>query len=87
MPNRQENPPERNLGPQPVADIMDRLELKASDLVAASTEHLTHKMVARARKGRRLTRNVQHKLLRALNRASDQTFELRDLFNYGPGAA
>ncbi|NLT76571.1 MAG: hypothetical protein GXX98_08625, partial [Planctomycetes bacterium] len=50
---------ERNLGPQPIERIMAEHHLKPHDLVAASTEQITHKMVARACKGRRLTPNVQ----------------------------
>jgi hypothetical protein len=73
---------ERNLGPQPLAQIMARYELKAHDLVQASTEQLTHKMVARACKGRRLTPNVQAKVLRALNAATGGHYTLTDLFNY-----
>ena len=46
---------ERNLGEQPIAQVMAAHDLKAHDLVQASTEQLTHKMVARACKGRRLT--------------------------------
>lgn len=46
---------ERNLGEQPVARIMQEHNLKAHDLVAASPVEMTHKMVARACKGRRLT--------------------------------
>jgi len=73
---------ERNLGEQPIAAILAEHGLKAHDLVAASTEQITHKMVARGCKGRRLTPNVQNKLLRALNRATGKTFLPSDLFNY-----
>ena len=73
---------ERNLGPQPIAEILTELDLKPNDLVSASTEHLTHKMVSRACKGRRLTPNVQSKVLNALNKASGRTLSLDDLFNY-----
>lgn len=73
---------ERNLGPQPIVRIMARHELKPHDLVQASSEQLTHKMVARACKGRRLTPNVQAKVLRALNRATGQVYTAADLFNY-----
>lgn len=73
---------ERNLGPQPIADLLTALELKAPDLVAASSKQLTHKMVARACKGRRLTPNVKLKLLEALNAASGKSFDLQQLFNY-----
>ena len=73
---------ERNLGEQPIAALMDTQGLKSHDLVSASTEHITHKMVARARKGRRLTPNVKTKILNALNATSDVTWTLEDLFNY-----
>jgi len=75
-------PQTRQLGPQPLAAIMTRLNLKPHDLVAASAEQITHKMIARACKGRRLTPNVQQKVLRALNAATEKTFTLPDLFNY-----
>ena len=73
---------ERNLGEQPITMIMVERSLKPHDLVVASPEQITHKMVSRACKGRRLTRNVQHKVMRALNRAADTEFMLSDLFNY-----
>lgn len=77
-----DQPIDRNLGEQPIASLLTTLGLKSHDLVAASTQHITHKMVARACKGRRLTPNVQHKILDALNRATGTTHTLDDLFNY-----
>jgi hypothetical protein len=73
---------ERNLGLQPIAQVMARHDLKPHDLVQASTEQLTHKMVARACKGRRLTPNAQAKVLSALNAAAEKGYSLSDLFNY-----
>lgn len=73
---------ERNLGEQPIAQILHERGLKAHDLVAASLVPMTHKMVARACKGRRLTRHTQSIVLAALNRASGGNYGLRDLFNY-----
>ena len=73
---------ERNLGPQPIERIMAEHQLKPHDLVAASTEQITHKMVARACKGRRLTPNVQAKVQAALNHATQQQYRLADLFTY-----
>jgi len=73
---------ERNLGEQPIARLMREHNLKPHDLVAASPVEMTHKMVARACKGRRLTLNTQSKVLTALNRATGKTYMLRDLFNY-----
>jgi len=72
----------RDLGPQPIAAILVKLNLKPHDLVAASTQQLTHKMVSRAAKGRRLTLNTQTKVLNALNIATGKNYSLRDLFNY-----
>ena len=73
-----------NLGPQPLDGLLDELGLSNHDLVAASEEQITHKMVAKGRKGRRLTSNIQGKLLRALNAAATDNggFKLSDLFNY-----
>jgi hypothetical protein len=73
---------ERNLGEQPIARLLAEYGLKAHDLVAASTEHITHKMVARACKGRRLTANAQGKILRAFNQASGRAHVMADAFNY-----
>jgi hypothetical protein len=70
------------LGEQPVARIMQEHNLKAHDLVAASSVAMTHKMVSRACKGRRLTLNTQSKVLAALNRATGKNFSLCDLFSY-----
>lgn len=71
-----------DLGPQPIAMIMEKRKLKPHDLVAASTEQLTHKMVGRACKGRRLSRRVQLKVRNALNAATEQNYSLKDLFTY-----
>ena len=73
---------ERNLGEQPIARIMREHGLKAQDLVTASPVEMTHKMVARACKGRRLTLNTQSKVLTALNQATGKNYGLLDLFNY-----
>jgi hypothetical protein len=73
---------ERNLGEQPIALLMREHNLKPHDLVAASPVEMTHKMVARACKGWRLTLNTHSKVLAALNRATGKTYTLRDLFNY-----
>ena len=75
-------PEERNLGEQPLAGLLAAHGLKAHDLVAASTEQITHKMVARACKGRWLTPNARAKILRALDAASGKAHALGELFNY-----
>ena len=73
---------ERNLGEQPIAQIMSDHGLAAQNLVAASNEQHTHKMVARACKGRRLKPNVQKKILDALMRSTGQEFAMAELFTY-----
>lgn len=73
---------ERNLGEQPIAGIMAEEGVTAQDLVRASTEQLTHKMVARACKGRRLTTNVKTKLRNAMNASVGRSYSLADLFTY-----
>jgi len=73
---------ERNLGLQPIAAILEGHALRHHDLVASSSEQITHKMVARACKGRRLTSNVKVKLRDALNGATGSEYTISDLFTY-----
>ena len=73
---------ERNLGLQPIGGIMAGHNLKPHDLVAASIKQVTHKMVTRACKGRKLTLNTKTKIMDALNLATDKNYTLSDLFNY-----
>jgi len=75
-------PIERNLGEQPIAGIMAREAVSPQDLVRRSTEQITHKMVSRACKGRRLTSTVQRKIQHALNACTGKTFSTKDLFTY-----
>lgn len=74
---------ERDMGEQPIARLLSALDLSAHDLVAASSAQLTHKMVRRACKGRRLTSKVQLKVLDALNACAAASYGLTDLFDYG----
>jgi len=73
---------ERNLGEQPIARIMADHGLKAQDLVAISTEQITHKMISRACKGRRLTPNVQSKVRKAVIRSAGRQYSMQELFTY-----
>jgi hypothetical protein len=73
---------ERNLGEQPISGLMAQLGLKPHDLVAASQSPITHKLIARACKGRRLTPYSQALVLDALNRATEGKHRLNELFNY-----
>jgi hypothetical protein len=70
-------------GPQPLDALMTTHGLENPSLVTAAKEdHLTHKQVARARKGRRLTRHMQDKITRAFNLAAKSTLTRKDLFTY-----
>ena len=73
---------ERDLGEQPIARVMAERGLTAHDLVAASTEQITHKMVRRACKGRWLTPTVRNKVRNALNQVAGTAYGLADLFDY-----
>lgn len=70
----------RDLGEQPLANLMTKHGLKPKDLVAASTEQLTFRMVTRAMKGRRLTANTMGKVQRAWSHAAPEADQV--LFNY-----
>ena len=72
-----------SMGRQPLDELMTRLGLSNADLVRASKEQLTHKMVNRGRKGRLLTLNVQLKILNAMKAARpEENSSLGTLFNY-----
>jgi hypothetical protein len=74
---------EKEFGVQPLDSIMNRFEIKNTDLVKASTEQLSHKMVAKGRSGRRLGFNVQTKILTALRKLHpEEAFSMKDIFNY-----
>ena len=75
---------ERDMGEQPLARLMAERGLAPSDLVGASEEQLTHKMVKRAMKGRRLTANVMGKVERAFARATADDPTDERLFDYKP---
>lgn len=72
----------QNPGEQPISEIMKSHNLTAGELISASTEQLTFKMVNRACKGRVLTRNTQSKIRNALNKASGKEYSFEELFTY-----
>lgn len=76
------DPIERDLGEQPIARLLAEHGLSPHEVVAASTEQITHKMVTKACKGRWLTLNVRLKVRNAVNRAAGTECTLADLFNY-----
>ncbi len=75
---------EMNVGTQPLDALMTEKEIKNHDLVAAAPPgFITHKQVQKARKGRRLTTNMQQKILDALNvYSAPESYEWKDLFTY-----
>lgn len=82
-----ENGEERNFGAQPLDALMKEHGVDNHALVAASTEPMTHKAVQRARRGRKLTRHMQRRMVAAFNKVLQQQgveepFALRQLFNY-----
>ena len=71
---------------QPLDILMTQYKLTNADLVNASTEQLSFKMVSKGRKGRRLTPNVQDKILSALSKVKPELkLRRRDLFIYDIG--
>lgn len=74
----------RDMGQQPIAAILAKHHLKPNDLVKASVVPMTHKMVKRACKGRKLTGNTMRIVRDALNIAVSAKYKLPDLFNYKP---
>jgi len=73
---------ERDLGEQPIKQIIAQSNFENSDLVAVSKENITYKMLTRACKGRLLTSSVQQKICNSLNNATGKNFSVKDLFNY-----
>ena len=77
-------------GTQPLDGLMVGLGLSNNAVVDAAGRTVTHKMVNKARRGRRLSRSVQLKVLAALNGAVKRTncgdealcYSFKDLFNY-----
>lgn len=71
-------------GPQPLDGLMNELKLTNHDLVdAAGPNGLTHKAVAKGRRGRKLTLRAQEKIVAALNaRATGRMFRREDCFSY-----
>jgi len=72
----------REFGLQPIDRVINERGLNNHAVVAASTDQLTHKMLAKARRGRWLRPAIRHKIKDALNKLLDKNFKLEDLFNY-----
>lgn len=72
-------------GTQPLDALMMQRRLTNHDLVLAAVgSGLTHKQVAKARRGRRLTMHMQNKIISALNELGGEVSPVRreDCFNY-----
>lgn len=72
----------RDMGPQPLAHLMNELSMKPSHLVEASPDQITHKLVSRAIRGRWLTPHSRRLVLRAWRAATGRETGLSELFNY-----
>ncbi len=76
---------EMDVGVQPLDAILTEIGLKNSDVVGISLEQLTHKQVKKARAGRRVSKNIQLKILNAINSVledGEELYKLNNLFNY-----
>ena len=71
-------------GPQPLDALMNALGISNHDLVStAALNTLTHKVVAKGRRGRKLTLRAQDKIVAALNaKAAGKTYRREDCFSY-----
>ncbi|MCO5044535.1 MAG: hypothetical protein M9935_04550 [Kiritimatiellae bacterium] len=72
-------------GVQPIDELMRARNWSNHDLVmAALGSGLTHKQVAKARRGRRLTYHLQGKIIAAMNQLAGTPGSIRqeDCFNY-----
>ena len=69
--------------PQPLDTLMNELGLTSKNLVSASREQLTFKNVQQGRSGRRISINIQDKILNALLAVKpDLKLRRRELFHY-----
>ena len=78
---------QREMGVQPIDAIMTEHDLKNHDVMQMNRGGLTHKNIAKARKGRRLTPKIKVRITEALNavlkqKGVEKTYVPKDLFNY-----
>ena len=71
-------------GVQPLDALMSSLGWHNHELVVRCPAGLTHKAVQKARRGRRITRRMQQKILEAVNAAAGEgrRYGIEELFNY-----
>ena len=76
-------------GVQPLDSLMEHLGMTNHDIVESFEGQLTHKTVMKARRGRKISRKLQLKVLQALNTKlmeidpEQESKSREDLFNYG----
>ena len=75
-------PQSANLGLQPLDALIAARGFGNHDLVAASPVPITHKLVMRARRGRRLTPHSKRLVLAAVNAAAGESREAGELGSY-----
>lgn len=86
--NKYEEVPLEN-GLQPLDGLMESLGMNNHDIVEFYEGQLTHKTVMKARKGRKIARKLQLKVLQAFNAKlldldpEQESKKREDLFNYG----
>lgn len=78
---------ERNLGTQPIDAVMEEHGLKNHDVMQMNRGGLTHKIVQKARKGRRIKPNMKVRVTEALNavlkqKGIEEKYGVGQLFNY-----
>lgn len=71
-------------GVQPIDQCLTQWGISNTDVIRAlPQQQLTFKMLQKARKGRRLTPHIQHKILVSLQALRpQQKLTIKDLFNY-----
>ena len=74
--------PQREYGPQPLAKLLEDLGVSHHQLVAASDEQLTYKMVAKGCRGRFISTRIKLKIVHSLAKLTGTTYPLSTLFNY-----
>jgi hypothetical protein len=68
--------------PQPLDAMMTRLGISNADLVRASVEQLSFKMVQKGRRGKHISVNIQNKILRAIKAVRPtEAVSLKELFH------
>tara|TARA_B110000305_G_C19424087_1_gene632542 strand:- start:311 stop:571 length:261 start_codon:yes stop_codon:yes gene_type:complete len=80
---------QKEYGVQPLNEIMEQHKIESKILLATSEVQITFKNIKKAREGRRISKKIQLKILKALNtllhEKIEKPFDLNQLFNYKSG--